>query len=90
MPYYVITYDVSEQRVNKVRKILKKYFVWVQNSVFEGEISLGKLEKCKQELLQVIDQREDSIYIYIYKVHRLTDLDKQVIGVEKEFTDNFL
>ncbi|WP_448517809.1 CRISPR-associated endonuclease Cas2 [Pseudothermotoga sp.] len=88
MPYYVITYDVSEQRVNKIRKILKKYFVWVQNSVFEGEISLGKLEKCKQELLRVIDQREDSIYIY--KVHRLTDLDKQVIGVEKEFTDNFL
>lgn len=57
MSYYVITYDVSEQRVNKVRKILKKYFVWVQNSVFEGEASLGKFEKCKQELLRVIDQR---------------------------------
>jgi CRISPR-associated protein Cas2 len=88
MSYYVITYDVSEQRVNKVRKILKKYFVWVQNSVFEGAASLGKFEKCKQELLRVIDQREDSIYIY--RIERFKDLDKQVIGVEREFTENFL
>ena len=88
MSYYVITYDVSEQRVNKVRKILKKYFVWVQNSVFEGEASLGKFEKCKQELLRVINQREDSIYIY--RIERFKDLDKQVIGVEREFTENFL
>ena len=42
--YLIVVYDISEERINKVRKILKKYFLWVQNSVFEGEISEGKLE----------------------------------------------
>jgi CRISPR-associated protein Cas2 len=46
MPYFIITYDIGEERVNLVRKTLKKYFTWVQNSVFEGEIGIGKLEKC--------------------------------------------
>ncbi len=50
MPYCIVTYDVGEERVNRVRKILKRYFTWVQNSVFEGEIRAGKLEKCLQEI----------------------------------------
>ena len=56
MAYLIVTYDIGEKRVNRVRKILKKYFSWVQNSVFEGEISDGKLEACKSELREVIDE----------------------------------
>jgi len=28
--YFIVTYDVGEERLNKVRKILRKYFIWVQ------------------------------------------------------------
>ena len=62
--YFIVTYDVGEERLNKVRKILRKYFIWVQNSVFEGEISEAKLEKCIYELKSVMDENYDSVYFY--------------------------
>lgn len=86
--YFIVTYDIGEERVNKVRKILKKYFMWVQNSVFEGDISEGKLEKCKQELKMVINEEEDSIYFY--SLENRLNCRKTVLGVEKELTGNIL
>ena len=88
MPYLIVTYDISEERVNKVRKILKKYFMWVQNSVFEGEITVGKLEQCRRELLEIIEEQEDSIYFYTLE-NRL-NYRKTVLGIEKDMTGNIL
>ncbi|WAM32753.1 CRISPR-associated endonuclease Cas2 [Caldicellulosiruptor acetigenus] len=79
----MVTYDINEKRVNKVRKILKKYFTWVQNSVFEGEITLGKLEKCKRELLSVIEKDEDSVYFYEMEYKLVCN--KKVLGQEKNY-----
>ncbi|SUY64384.1 CRISPR-associated endoribonuclease Cas2 [Clostridium sporogenes] len=39
--FVILTYDIEEKRINRVRKTLKKYLVWTQNSVFEGEITEG-------------------------------------------------
>lgn len=87
MPYLIITYDIKEDsRLNKVRKILKKYFMWVQNSVFEGDTTKGKLEKCKRELMKVLDNSEDSLYFYI--LENKLDCGKIILGVEKNFTKN--
>lgn len=61
--FVIVTYDVGEKRVNKVRKKLKMYLTWTQNSVFEGEITDGKLKKCLAELDRVLDRTEDSLYI---------------------------
>jgi len=88
MPYLIVTYDISEERVNKVRKILKKYFMWVQNSVFEGEITEGKLVKCKLELEKVIDKEVDSVYFY--SLENRLNYRKTVLGIEKEMTGNIL
>ncbi|MCX7794878.1 MAG: CRISPR-associated endonuclease Cas2, partial [Thermodesulfovibrionales bacterium] len=71
-----------------VRKILKKYFMWVQNSVFEGDITEGKLTKCKHELLKVINEAEDSIYFY--SLENRLNYRKTILGVEKELTGNIL
>ncbi|MFN4246005.1 MAG: CRISPR-associated endonuclease Cas2 [Brevinematia bacterium] len=86
--YFIVTYDINEKRVNKVRKILKKYFTWVQNSVFEGETTESKFEKCKAELKKVIDESEDSIYFY--EVDSNKKLKKTVVGTEKDLTNNIL
>ncbi|GLI52438.1 CRISPR-associated endonuclease Cas2 [Thermodesulfovibrio yellowstonii] len=88
MPYLIVTYDIAEERVNKVRKILKKYFMWVQNSVFEGEITEGKLLKCKLELEKVIDKEVDSVYFY--SLENRLNYRKTVLGIEKEMTGNIL
>lgn len=84
--YVIVTYDVKEERVNKVRKVLKRYFNWVQNSVFEGEITEGRLEKCKIELSFVIEKSEDSIYFYV--IENKKSIIKSVMGIEKENIDN--
>lgn len=88
MPYFIVTYDIAEERVNKVRKILKKYFMWVQNSVFEGEITEGKLFKCRLELERVINKEVDSVYFYSFENRRICE--KTVLGVEKNLTENII
>ena len=85
--YVIVTYDVDVERVDKVRKILRKYLNWVQNSVFEGEISLSSLAKCKLELKQVI-RKGDSVYFYQIKMAGA--LDKEIIGNDKSSYTNFL
>ena len=86
--YFIVTYDVGEERLNKVRKILRKYFIWVQNSVFEGEISEAKLEKCIYELKSVMDENYDSVYFY--KIENKNNLKKFVVGIEKDITGNII
>ncbi len=88
MAYLIVTYDIGEERVNKVRKILKKYFMWVQNSVFEGDITEGRLQRCKHELIEAIDDEKDSIYFY--SLENRLNYRKTVMGVEKELTGNIL
>jgi len=62
--FVVVTYDVDVKRVDRVRKTLRKYLCWVQNSVFEGEITVSSLARCKAELSQIIEE-EDSVYFYV-------------------------
>lgn len=86
--FVIITYDVNEKRVNRVRKILKKYITWSQNSVFEGEITEGKLTKCLAEVKKNLVDVEDSLYIY--RIPYSKNLKKDVIGIEKNYDDLFL
>ena len=84
--YFIVTYDINEKRVNRVRKILKKYFIWVQNSVFEGDLQESLYKKCCEELKKIIDEEEDSIYFF--RLENKLNYKKEVVGVEKVITDN--
>lgn len=84
----MITYDVDSKRVGKVCKKLREYLDWTQNSVFEGEITVGKLTKCMAELNKIINIQEDSIYLY--KVQNPRNIKKIVYGQEKNPIDIFL
>jgi CRISPR-associated protein Cas2 len=88
MPFLIVTYDIDEDRVNKVRKILKKYLNWSQNSVFEGEVTEGILNKCKAELRKVVKTDYDSVYFY--RVENPNHLKKETFGVEKNPDGTFL
>ena len=79
--YVVIVYDVNVERVNKVRIFLKQYLDWIQNSVFEGELTKAKLKEIELGLKQIIDEKEDSIIIYIVREEKL--LKKKYIGEPK-------
>ena len=77
----ILVYDIGVKRVQKVLKICRKYLTWVQNSVFEGEITPGKLERLKKELEFVIEPEEDSVIIYVFKTGWYTS--REILGVEK-------
>jgi len=79
--YVIIVYDVAVERLNNVRKILRQYLNWVQNSAFEGKITEGKLEELRIRLFQVINREEDSILVY--KIPNLRWIQKSVWGIEK-------
>lgn len=84
----IIVYDIGVTRVTKVCNYLRQYLNWVQNSVFEGEVTKGKLEKIRAGLKKRIDDEVDSIYIY--KVRNEKWLDREVMGTEKSPTDTII
>jgi len=62
--YIILVYDIGEERVTRILKICRKYLTWVQNSVFEGEITEANLVKLKNELKKNIKKVDDSVIIY--------------------------
>ncbi len=69
-------------------KLCRKYLNWIQNSVFEGEISEARLNELLIQCKQFIDPEEDSIIIF--KGRGIISIDKQIIGKEKCNVDNFI
>ena len=43
--YIVLVYDIGEERVARIMKVCRKYLNHIQNSVFEGEISVANFKK---------------------------------------------
>lgn len=86
--FVIMVYDIGEDRVAKVLKKSRKYLHWVQNSVFEGEITPAKLKKLRTELERVIDKKEDSIIIYNLQSTKYTS--REVIGLDKGGETNIL
>lgn len=86
--YVILVYDFGEKRVQKMLKLCRRYLMWIQNSVFEGEISEARLK----ELLSVADsfmkKEEDSIILF--KGRDKSWMDKEIIGHELGKTDVFL
>ena len=86
--YIILVYDVGEKRTQKVHKLLKRYLNWVQNSVFEGDLSNGKFEVMKIDIFKRIDKNEDSVIIYTFGSLKYSG--REIIGVEKNQTDNLI
>jgi len=86
--FYLLVYDIEVKRVTKIHKFLKKYMHWIQNSVFEGELTPATLAEVKSGLRKIIDKEVDSIIIFA--LGRGKYYSKQIIGVEKSPVVNML
>jgi len=86
--YYLIVYDVNRKRVAKVHKTLIGYLHWIQNSVFEGELTPATLVELKAKLKKIIKKNEDSIIIF--ELGERNYRSKQILGIEKSGIDSFL
>ncbi len=86
--YVILVYDIEEKRVSKMLKLCRRYLNWIQNSVFEGELTDVKLKELLNEAKDIMDEAKDSIIVF--KSRQEKWLDKMVIGVEKNNLDNFI
>lgn len=87
--YLILFYDVNKKRVAKMLKTCRKYLQWVQNSVFEGEITKANLEKLKHELKKIV-KKDDNDSVVIYKFRTLQYSEREVLGEDKKEDIKFL
>lgn len=85
--FVILYYDVNEKRVAKMLKTCRKYLIWVQNSVFEGDITEGNLEKLKSEINHIIDEN-DAVVIYEFK--QMLYSNREVLGKDKKEDIKFI
>jgi CRISPR-associated protein Cas2 len=86
--YCIAVYDCGEKRVAKMLRLCRRYLHWIQNSVFEGELSPVQLLELKAEAAKILNKNEDSFIIFTSRNERW--LKKEIIGKEKNSLDNFL
>ncbi len=86
--YVILVYDMNVKRVGKMLKLCRRYLNWIQNSVFEGEITEVRLKKMLAEAKAIMNVDEDSVIIFSSRGKQW--LEKQIIGKEKSSIDRFL
>ncbi len=86
--YVILVYDMNVKRVGKMLKLCRRYLNWVQNSVFEGDITEVKLKELLHEARKRMNEEEDSIILF--KSRDMKFMEKEIVGREKSSVDNFL
>ncbi|UYP01354.1 CRISPR-associated endonuclease Cas2 [Oceanotoga sp. DSM 15011] len=69
-------------------KKCRKYLTWVQNSVFEGEISQANYKKLIKELTTIMNKEEDSLIIYNFET--INYFKRESFGLEKNENTQFI
>ena len=85
--YVILVYDVDQKRTSKMLKLCRRYLSWIQNSVFEGQISEVQLKQLALEAKRVMED-EDSLIVFKSRDEKW--IQKEIIGNEKASISNFL
>ena len=85
--YIILVYDVDVKRVSKMLKLCRRYLHWIQNSVFEGELTEAQLKEFKYEINELI---KDNDSVIIFKFRQEKWVDKDILGKIKGDKDNIL
>jgi CRISPR-associated protein Cas2 len=86
--YIIAVYDIGEKRVAKMLKLCRQYLNWIQNSVFEGEITEVKLKELTLRAKEIMDEDCDSLIFFKSRDKRW--LEKEIVGHERGSLDMFL
>jgi len=86
--YVILVYDVGVKRVGKMLKLCRRYLNWIQNSVFEGDITEVKLSELIIKSKSIMDEETDSLIFF--KSREQKWLEKEIVGKEKSSLDKFL
>ncbi|MDR6197764.1 CRISPR-associated endonuclease Cas2 [Siphonobacter sp. SORGH_AS_0500] len=86
--YVILVYDMGQKRVGKMLKLCRRYLNWIQNSVFEGEITEVQMKELVHKAKRIMNEEEDSLIVFKNRDQKW--LDKQIVGVERQSVDPFL
>ncbi len=65
MTRFVVCYDIADdRRRRKIAELLDAYGDRIQESVFELPVDRSLMNKCRDALIDVLDQKQDSLAIY--------------------------
>jgi len=87
MPYAIIVYDVQADRTPKFLKYLRRYLTHVQNSVFEGQLTEGKLAEVESDLEAMLEPGESVI---CYRMSAEDYVTRSVFGEDPMDDSKFL
>lgn len=87
--YVILVYDIiSQKRGAKLLKFLRQHLMWVQNSVFEGDVTPSGFEIIKSGINEIINKEKDSVIYYTFE--SMSYSKRGVLGIEKNLTDSFI
>lgn len=87
--FVILYYDVGEKRCSRMLKTCRKHMEWVQNSVFEGEVSEANFEKMISELKKIMKEDEGDSLV-LYKFRQMKYYERKVYGADKKGDLNFI
>jgi CRISPR-associated protein Cas2 len=87
MPYYICVYDIGVKRGPKALRLFRRYLTWVQNSVFEGELSPAQFAELEAAASAILEG-EDSLIVYEMRTGRY--MERRVVGAERGERSRFL
>ena len=79
--FVIIVYDVGVDRVTKICQYLRRSMDWVQNSVFEGELTDAEFKRIQYDLKELLEADLDSVRIYQWRTKDQVKIE--TLGVEK-------
>lgn len=83
-----MVYDAAPKRGVKLLKFLRQHLIWIQNSVFEGEVTEAQFEIIKKGIKDRINKEKDSVIIYEFDSKNYSK--REVLGIERNETDSFI
>ena len=86
--FIILVYDIEVKRVAKVCKYLRQHLNWIQNSVFEGQLTKAQFARVKSGLAEITDPEKDSVIIY--QLRDAKWMTKEIMGVDKNPATNLL
>lgn len=88
MAYVIAVYDADVKRGPKLLKLFRRYLNWVQNSVFEGEITKAQCAALQEEVRALIDEEEDAVVLYLLRDERYAE--RILVGQETGTRDRMI
>ncbi|WP_028972313.1 CRISPR-associated endonuclease Cas2 [Sporomusa ovata] len=87
--YDMNTEDAAgRRRLNRIKKICRKYLIHLQKSVFEGAVTEGQYHKLIGELRSIIDDKLD--FVVVYTLPDGNKLNRTILTDTPDPADNLL